>query len=309
MTVLVTGATGFVGRQLVPLLNKPLVTSRDPGKAQRIFGDQISGAVAWDPNTEELQLDQPVETVVNLMGEAIDGRWTAAKKHRIRQSRVDGTRNLVQGLVKLQEKPAALISTSAVGYYGTRGDEVIDENDPPGGQDPDSGSCEKFLAEVCQQWEEQAAAAAVAGIRVALVRVGIVLGTDGGALKKMVPIFRWCLGARFGSGKQYFPWIHVRDLARLFVFLCENDVAGPVNGTAPNPVTQREFTEMLAAKLKRPGFLWAPKFAVRTLLGEFADSLFFSQRVVPRVATDHGFQFEYPQLQDALDHLLQPAKD
>ena len=306
MKTLITGATGFVGRQLVPLLQQPIITSRSPDKARRLFGEQVADVIPWDPVAAPLELDPSVEigTVINLMGEGIDGRWSAEKKKRIETSRVIGTRHLVQGLVQRQQKPDALISTSAVGFYGTRGDEVIDENDAPGGQQQGCSTTETFLATLCQQWEEEASAAAVAGIRVALVRVGIVLGRQGGALKKMIPIFRACLGARMGSGRQYFPWIHVDDLVRLYVYLCEHPVTGPVNGTAPNPVTNREFTEQLAKKLRRPGFFSAPKFAIKLILGEFGESLFFSQRVVPRVAAEHGFQFEFADLPAALDDLL-----
>jgi len=306
MKYLITGATGFVGRSLVEKLDRPIVTSRNAEKARRVFGDSVSDVIQWNPTQEKIPLDDAhgIDAVINLMGHSIATRWTKKVRKKIVDSRIIGTRNLVQGMMKLTQKPKALIAASAVGFYGTRGDQVIDENDLPGGQQEGSSECEKFLADLCQQWEDEASAAAVAGVRVVLARIGIVLGTEGGALDKMVPIFKWGLGARMGSGKQYMPWIHIEDLVNIIEFASRADVTGPMNSTAPNPVTNKEFTQALAKKLRRPGFAIAPKFAVRLLTGQFGESLFFSQRVIPRVATEHGFEFKFPDLQSALDDLL-----
>jgi uncharacterized protein (TIGR01777 family) len=234
--------------------------------------------------------------VINLMGESIaDGRWNNQRKKRIRDSRVNGTRKLVESIAKLPNKPRVLVSTSAVGYYGSRGDEELTESSPPGNG---------FLPEICQEWEAAAMAAEDLGIRVVTIRVGIVLGKDGGALEKLVPLFRWGLGAKLGSGKQYMPWIHIDDLVNLYLFTLTNDVSGALNGTSPEVVTNATFTQQLARAVRRPAFMIAPKFGVRLLAGEFANSLFDSQKVLSERTIQAGFEFQYPDLESALTDLI-----
>jgi uncharacterized protein len=237
--------------------------------------------------------------VFHLAGESIaQGRWTAEKKKRLRESRVQGTRNLVATLEKLTDRPRVLVSASAIGYYGDRGDQELVETDPPGSD---------FLADICVDWEAVAREAESLGIRVVHPRIGIVLGTAGGALAKLLPIFRAGLASPLGNGQQWMSWIHQDDLAALMMFAAErDDLRGPVNATAPHPVTNRQFTKILAEVLHRPALLPAiPKFALRMSMGEFAEALVASQRVLPARAQTAGFAFGHPDLRAALEQVLQ----
>ena len=229
----------------------------------------------------------------HLAGEPVaEGRWTKAKKARIRDSRVAGTKHLVERLRKLERRPEVLVSASAVGIYGSRGDDVLTESAAP---------AEGFLAEVCREWEAEAQAAEDLGMRVVTIRVGLVLGSQGGALARMLPLFEFCAGGRLGHGRQWMPWIHVDDLAALFKFCAGNtQLSGSVNGAAPNPVTNREFTKALASAVGRPALFPAPAFALRLALGEFAKVLLASQRVAPEKAQAAGFQFEHRTIESAL---------
>jgi uncharacterized protein (TIGR01777 family) len=234
-----------------------------------------------------------VEVVFHLAGESVaGGRWTQERKKRIRDSRVDGTRNLVDGLANLpaEQRPKALVAASAVGYYGSRGEETLTENSPPGND---------FLSEVCVAWEREVERAGKFGIRTAMLRIGIVLGEEG-ALKKMLPPFKMGLGGPLGNGRQWMPWIHVVDLAALFVHVAQSSIRGPVNAVAPELVRNREFTKRLAHELHRPAFLPAPYLGLRLMFGEIAQVLFASQKVEPHVAVSSGFEYRYPQLPDAL---------
>lgn len=301
MKALVTGGTGFIGRLLLSRLDHPILLSRDQERAQRSVGDRCGRVLGWDP------LDGPppaeafdgVDAVFHLAGESVaEGRWTAAQKQRIRDSRVIGTRHLVEGIVKAEPRPRVLVSASAVGYYGDRGDEELTETAPP---------ADDFLAEVCIAWEKEALAAEEAGVRVALARTGIVLG-DGGALAKMLTPFRLGAGGPLGNGKQWMPWIHVADMARLYLHAATTEsIRGPMNAVAPNPVRNSEFTKALGRTLHRPAFMPAPYLGLRLLFGEFAKVLFASQRVLPKVALDTGFEFEYPEIGPALQAILRPA--
>ena len=301
MKALVTGGTGFIGRRLLSRLDHPILLSRDQERAQRSVGDRCGRVLGWDP------LDGPppaeafdgVDAVFHLAGESVaEGRWTAAQKQRIRDSRVIGTRHLVEGIVKAEPRPRVLVSASAVGYYGDRGDEELTETAPP---------ADDFLAEVCIAWEKEALAAEEAGVRVALARTGIVLG-DGGALAKMLTPFRLGAGGPLGNGKQWMPWIHVADMARLYLHAATTEsIRGPMNAVAPNPVRNSEFTKALGRTLHRPAFMPAPYLGLRLLFGEFAKVLFASQRVLPKVALDTGFEFEYPEIAAALQAILRPA--
>jgi len=236
------------------------------------------------------------DAVIHLAGEPVAQRWTAAARQRIRDSRVNGTRNLVNALSLLSRRPSVLVSASAIGYYGPRGDEILDENSPPG-----SG----FLASVSMEWEQAAFAAEALGIRVAVVRIGVVLG-HGGALARMLLPFRFGLGGRMGSGKQWMSWIHVQDMIGLILFTLANPaLRGPVNATAPNPVTNSDFTRELARALHRPAVLFVPGFALELAMGEMATVVLTGQRVVPRAAQAAGFPFRYVDLAPALTSLLQ----
>jgi hypothetical protein len=237
-----------------------------------------------------------VDAIVHLAGEPVAQRWTGEVKKRIYNSRVDGTRKLVSAMGDLQNKPAVLITASAVGYYGDRGDEVLMEDSAPG---------KDFLAQLCVNWEEEATRALEFGVRVVRIRIGIVLGRDGGALKQMLTPFRLGIGGRLGNGCQWMPWIHVDDLLGLFVFAAENaSIQGPLNGSSPEPVTNAEFTRRLAQALHRPAMLRVPKFALKLVLGEIADFALASSKVVPDAPTRSGFKFAFPELGEALKALL-----
>jgi uncharacterized protein (TIGR01777 family) len=226
------------------------------------------------------------------------GRWTEQKKKRLHDSRVDGTSLLARALAALPVKPKTLISASAIGFYGNRGDEILDETSPPG-----SG----ILAGICRAWEQAAAPAAEAGIRVAFLRIGLVLGRSGGALAKMLPVFRLGLGGRLGHGAQYWSWVAIDDVVQAISFILNNPaVRGPVNMVAPNAVTNREFTAALARVVRRPAFFSVPAFALRMIFGrEMANEMFLSSvRVQPKVLEQHGYRFALPSIEPALRHLI-----
>jgi uncharacterized protein (TIGR01777 family) len=224
-----------------------------------------------------------------------EGRWTDEKKRRIRQSRVDGTRAVVASIAKAEVKPRVLVSASAVGVYGSRGDELLTESSAPG---------EGFLPEVCRAWEDEAMAAEAHGVRVVCLRIGIVLAREGGALAKMLPLFRTGLAGKLGSGAQWMPWIHVDDVVGLVLHAATKDaVKGPLNAAAPELVTNAGFTRTLARTLHRPAFFAAPKLALELALGETASVILASQRVVPEKALATGYRFAHPSLGPALAEL------
>jgi len=218
-------------------------------------------------------------------------RWNDEVKRRIRTSRIDSTRHLVDALSTRSHRPGVLICASAIGYYGSRGDEILTESSDPG---------DDFLARVVRDWEHAARLATALGVRVVNVRIGIVLG-NGGALKKMIPPFRFGLGGRIGSGKQWMSWIHVDDLVNLILFaIAKSSVSGPLNGTAPHPVTNAEFTKELASVLHRPAIFPVPVFGLKLLFGEMAQAILASQRVIPKAALEAGYQFKHPNLNSSL---------
>jgi uncharacterized protein (TIGR01777 family) len=299
--VLVVGASGFIGRRVVGLLaergDHVVVTGRSEKRLDKIFGNKAS-PFAWDPNSGPPPVEalKNVEGVINLAGEPVaKGRWTKAKKRRIRESRVLGTRNLVEGLAAQEKKPAVLVSASAVGYYGDRKHNALNEDSVPG---------DGFLTEVCKEWEAEAGKARDAGIRTAIVRVGVVLGREDGAYPLMSKPFRLFVGGPMGLGKMWMSWIHVDDIAGIFLHCLDSEAADRVyNGTAPHPVSNLEFTATLASVLRRPALFPVPPAALRLGLGAFADVVTASQRVVPLRTIGLGYAFKYPELRAALEAL------
>ena len=301
MKVLITGATGFIGRMLALRLQRGghsvVAWVRDPGRAAQSLGaDVVPVSEADGP----CALDDAVaasDAVVNLAGEPVMGRWTRRRRQRIRDSRVLLTRRIAEAIVRADAPPRVLVSASAVGYYGDRGEQRLDESSEPG---------QGFLAGVCQQWE-QAALAAAGRTRVAIPRIGVVLGAGGGALQAMLPLFRAGLGGRIGSGRQVMPWIHLDDLIEALVFALErDDLRGPFNATSPCPVDNRAFTRALARTLRRPALLPVPSLALRLLLGRGATVSLASTRAEPRRLLDAGFSFSHDELHGALADLLEP---
>ncbi len=291
MRALVTGATGFIGRRLVAALDRPAVLSRDAAAAARALSAE---AHAWDPLAgppPAAALDG-AEAVFHLAGETVAGRWSERKKRAIRASRVLGTRHLVDAIAAARARPAVLACASAVGYYGDRGEELLDEKSSPG---------DDFLAEVCRAWEDEAGRARDLGVRVVSLRIGLVLGRGGGALAAMVRPFRLGLGGRLGSGRQWVPWIHVDDVVGLFLHAAKQpSLAGPLNAVAPDPARNVDFTRALAAALHRRAILPAPRALLRVAVGEFASALVASQRVTPAAALASGYTFRFPTLAAAL---------
>ncbi len=303
MKILITGAAGLIGRSICQSLisdgHQVVVLSRRPSPSISLTN---VNAFQWAPETDPPPPEawEGVDAVIHLAGEPVAAaRWTDEQKRRIRDSRVVGTRFLVAGMKEARNPPKILISSSAVGFYGARGDEILNESSGPG-----SG----FLSEVCLEWEAEASRARELGARVALVRTGVVLSPTGGALEKMLLPFKLGLGGRLGSGRQWFPWIHINDIAGILRHaLVTPAVDGPINGVAPGIVTNEEFTRVLADTLNRIVFLPVPEFALRILTGEMAEVLMASQRVVPQVALDTGYRFKYPNLKPALESLLKTA--
>lgn len=297
MRVLISGASGFIGTALRTSLNNAghtAIALLRTASSQRTDGE----SVRWDPGTETLDVGslRDIDAVVHLAGAGIgDKRWTSARRAELRSSRIDSGRLLATAAASATSAgggPKAYICGSAIGYYGDRGDEVLTEQSRVG-----SG----FLAELCADWEQSAAPAADAGIRVAHIRTGLVLGPGGGLLGTMLPLFRLGIGGVLGSGRQYMSWISLDDEVRAICHLLEHDVSGPVNLTAPNPVTNREFTKALGSSLHRPTVLPVPPFALAARFGRDATSEAFlaSQRVLPARLDELGFTFEHPDLTGA----------
>jgi uncharacterized protein (TIGR01777 family) len=292
MRCIVSGGTGFIGRHIIARLrgggHDTSVWSRKPGAAQAHQWDPLGG----EPSPESFE---GIDAVIHLAGEPVAQRWNAAVKKRIADSRVLGTRRLVQAMARLERRPKVLVAASAIGYYGERGDEILTEASPPGGG---------FLANLCQQWEAEATRAADLRIRVVKLRIGFVLGKNGGALAQMVPAFKAMIGGKLGSGKQWMPWIHIDDVAELFVHTVEHPISGVWNATAPSPVTNQEFTGALARVLHRPAIFPVPGFALKLAFGELGQHMLDSARVVPQAALDAGYGFRYPEIGPALENLL-----
>jgi uncharacterized protein len=300
MKVLVTGATGFIGRRVVARLveqgHSVVALSRNPSKAKRILSYPCS-ILSWDGEKEPLPAEglEGTTAVIHLAGEGIaEKRWTQAQKDKIRESRIASTRNIAHAVNAPNSSVQVVVCASAIGYYGDTGQNAVTESAP---------AASGFLADVCRDWEE--ALKEVERARVVAIRVGVVLGEGGGALQKMVPLFQKGLGGVLGSGKQWMSWIHVDDLVSLFVWAVENaSVSGAVNGVAPQPVTNAAFTRALASTLGVPALLPAPAFAIRMALGEMAGVVLGSTRVLPAAAQAKGFNFRFPDLETALKDLF-----
>jgi uncharacterized protein len=293
MKITITGASGMIGAKLVERLrargDEVTTLSRKPSSA---------GAVAWQPEDEPAPAAALAgrDAVIHLAGENVAQRWSDDAKRRIRSSRELGTRHLVAGIEAADPRPRVLVSSSAVGIYGPHGDEELDEQTPAG---------DDFLAEVCVVWEREAERAAALGLRVVMVRTGLVLDQDGGALAKMLPFFKLGVGGPVAGGEQYMPWIHVDDVVGLYLAALDGDAwNGPVNASAPRPVTNKTFSQALGRALHRPAFAPVPGLAVRTLYGEMAEIVTKGQRVIPRRAQELGFAFEHEDLDEALRSAL-----
>ncbi|MEN9223637.1 MAG: TIGR01777 family oxidoreductase [Thermostichus sp. BF3_bins_97] len=305
MRIAITGGSGFVGRRLVARLleqgDQVLVLTRQLESARKVLGDPANlKLLQYDPYQPETWAAalEGYEGIVNLAGEPLaSSRWTDAKKKEIRRSRVETTQALVRAIASLSQKPHVLVSSSAVGYYGSHPEgDPLPETAPP---------AQDFLAEVCQAWEAAAQPVKDLGLRLAIVRTGIVLGPDGGALGQMLAPFQFFIGGPIGSGKQWLSWIHREDWVNLVCFLLRQG-SGIFNGTAPNPVRMEEFCQTLGQVLARPSWLPVPELALELLLGEAAQVVLTGQRVIPQAALEAGFTFQYPQLKEALRQILIP---
>jgi uncharacterized protein len=297
MTYLITVATGFIVRKLVAELLSQGNSVNYLGRRRSGDLDSRAGFHIWNAEQEPQLSSVPrLDAIIHLAGEPIAQRWTTEVKRRIYNSRVEGTRNLVNAIADLKHKPAVLVSASAVGYYGDRGEETLTEYDKPGGD---------FLAQLCVDWEREAYRATDFGLRVVLVRIAPALGREGGALPKMLLPFKLGLGGKFGNGQQWMSWIHLEDLVRLLIFAAENRcAAGPLNGSSPNPVTNAQFTKTLAHAVHRPAIFPAPRFVLRLALGEMSTFLLNSSRVLPRATEWAGFEFQHAELKAALADLV-----
>jgi len=299
--VLITGGTGLIGRALSASLvddgHEVIVLSRHPERARGLpDGVRVEG---WDGHSAEGwgSLIDGADAIVNLAGENIAARrWTANRKRRIRESRLNAGRAVVQAVESAARKPGVVVQASGIGYYGSCGDEELSEETPAGGD---------FLAQLAVAWEASTAAVEALGVRRAIARTGVVLSREGGALPRMLLPFRLFLGGRLGSGRQWFPWIHIADEVGAIRFLIENEIAnGPFNLTAPVPLTNAEFSRLLGQRLRRPALMPIPGFTLRLLFGEMATVLLDGQRAIPRRLLQLGFTFQFPEADSALRALL-----
>lgn len=300
MKILITGGTGFVGTQLTSRLiqDRHEVT---------ILTRSLKGAKRSSPGISYLEGDPTKkgpwqeaiknhDAVINLAGASIFSKWTDKHKKAIRESRVSTTQNIVEGIPSHPEKRITLFSTSAVGYYGFCKDEELMEDSPPGND---------FLARIAVEWEGEALKAREKGARIVMTRFGIVLGEEGGALSQMIPLFKKYIGGPIGSGEQWFSWVHIKDLAEAFDFLIKHsEISGPVNVCSPNPVRNRDLAKALGKALHRPSFMPAPGFMVKLVLGEFGSVILEGQRVFSRRLLENGFVFQYPDIEKALQSIV-----
>lgn len=304
MRIVISGATGFVGKELcLRLLEEGdtlIVLSRDSRKAKQSLPKECE-FFDWDAEKEEAPQKalESADTVIFLSGESVfDGKWTPEKKKRIYDSRILGLKNLRAAVAKISKdrQPKTLVSASAIGFYGDRLDKKLDESANPG---------DGFLADVCVDWEKEALSFEALGLRVVCIRIGIVLGLQGGMLRQILPIFKKGLGGKIGSGAQWMSWIHVKDLVSLISWSAkENSAHGVINGVAPEPVTNAEFTRKLASVLHRPAFFSVPAFALKLGMGEKGGLALESQRVYPKKTLSMGFSFRFSKVSEALKDIV-----
>jgi len=305
LKILMTGATGLIGRNLSKTLTEDGHTVVSLSRSSK----KPAGLAAAEHHQWDYEKGMPpdaslseIDAVMNLAGEPIAAhRWSDDQKRLMRESRVILTKKLVDSFRTLDRRPAVFVSGSAVGYYGDRKDEVLEETSPPG---------RGFMSELCEEWEREAMRAVELGIRVVLVRTGVVLSAQGGALKKMLPPFKLGVGGPMGSGKQWFPWIHIDDIVGIFRHaIYTSTITGPLNGSAPQPVTNAEFTRELAGALHRPAFLPVPRIAMQVLMGEMSEVVFVSERAVPKAVLASGYKFAFSTLASALANLFEKDMD
>jgi len=292
MKCIVSGGTGFIGHQIVARL-------RQDRHDVDVWSRHASAPYQWDPVAGPPSIESvgKQDVVIHLAGEPVAQRWNEEVKRRIFDSRVLGTRHLVDVIALVTDKPKLLICASAIGIYGDRGDEILTESSPLG---------EGFLADACRGWEAEADRATEFGLRVVKLRIGIVLGKGGGALARMLPAFKLCAGGRLGSGKQWMPWVHVDDVTDMVAYAIKSDaVAGVLNATSPNPVRNADFTRALARAVHRPAILPIPPLALKLAFGELGRHMLDSARVIPEAAMQAGFRFCHPELHAALRDLLE----
>jgi uncharacterized protein (TIGR01777 family) len=297
MKILITGGTGFIGstliRRLLPQAHQITVLSRNAEKVREKFSDSVTALT----DLQSLTSIDNFDIIINLAGAPIfDKRWTAKQKKVIRDSRIELTRKLIQVIANMQQKPQLLISGSAIGYYGNQGDTRLTEQ---------SNSVADFSQQLCADWEQAALQAEVHGVRVCLIRTGLVLGKGGGLLQRMLLPFKLGLGGRIGNGQQWMSWIHLQDWITIAeTMINDQGMSGAYNATAVNPVTNQEFSSTLAESLNRPAFLPLPAFVLQTLLGEMSELVLGSQRVLPERLVEQGFQFQFTLLRHAFTDIL-----
>ena len=301
MNILITGGTGFIGQLLVPRLladgAQVTVLTRSSAKAAKLLPPSVVAVESLDDVTDDMQVD----AVINLAGESLgEGRWTAKRKQAFHDSRIGTTNARIAWMADREQRPRVLVSGSAVGWYGAQGRIVLDENALP---------VNEYQHTLCRDWEQAATAAVPLGVRVACLRIGVVLGTDGGALQSMITPFKFGLGGWLGDGEQIMSWIHRHDLVQLICKTLEDDsLRGPVNATAPNPVSNKHFSKALGAALGRPVLMPVPSPVLRLMVGEMADLLLKGQHVIPKKALDHGFEFAYPTVEAAFEDILRRSR-